>query len=367
MKIMQIIPSLASGGAERIVVDLCNEFVDRVEETYLCITQDPAVSDYGFYLNELSEKVHFKSLNQTKGFHIMNIFRLYKIIRKIKPDIVHLHLGTLLYGYVLSLFFPSIKFFHTIHSLAEKTVANKWLKMTNKFVFQRELIKVIAISDECKQSYSDFYGLNNAYLIYNGRKSVNASALFPEVKNEISQIKGDSGFLFIHIARFHHQKNQQLLIDVFNKLAQDGLDFKLIVLGDWSFCDEAKALKLQACERIYFLGTKTNVQDYLLCADAFCLTSIYEGLPISLLEALSCGCIPICTSVGGIKDVIEDGITGFLAEEADLTSCYSAIKRFVKNGDKIDKHLLVSLFNDRYSIIHTSESHIQLYQSLIKS
>ena len=65
---------------------------------------------------------------------------------------------------------------------------------------------------------------------------------------------------------------------------------------------------------VYFLGKVTNVSDYLLCADAFVLTSIFEGLPISLLEALSAGVIPVCTPVGGIINIVTKNI-GFLSED----------------------------------------------------
>ena len=68
IKILQIIPSLASGGAERFVVDLCNELINQSVEVHLCIVQDPDVKDYGFYRAELSNQVHFHSLYQSKGF-----------------------------------------------------------------------------------------------------------------------------------------------------------------------------------------------------------------------------------------------------------------------------------------------------------
>lgn len=366
MRILQIIPSLASGGAERIVVELCNEQAQQGEEVYLCTVQDPNIADYGFFKKELNKLVHFVSLNQSKGFQLGNVFRLFKIIRTIKPQIVHLHLSTLLYGYFLPLIFPSIRFVYTIHNLAHKTCNSGILKLLNKIFFKYKLIHVITISDECKQSYSDFYTLDNAILLYNGRSLDGKSESFHEVETQLKGLKTSSGdMLFVHIARYHQQKNQSLLIDVFNRLDNEGKEFQLLILGDWSFCNEAKQLKKRACDRIHFLGTKNNVQDYLYCADAFCLTSIYEGLPISLLEALSCGCVPICTPVGGIKDVIQDGVTGYLSDGISVDAYYKSVIRFLESTDKIDKQVLKDYFESKFSIEKTASEHIDFYKGLL--
>jgi len=368
MKILQIIPSLASGGAERFVVDLCNELSAQGEDVYLCIILNPNVADYGFYLPELNKSVHFISLNQNKGFRLKKLWLLYKVLQDVKPNIIHSHLSVLLYVYALALINFRDRFIYTIHNPADKTGTSILFKTLNFIYFSLGFIKVITISEECKFSYEKYYGLRNATLINNGRKKSTPSLTCQEVKDEINQLKkAESDLVFVHVARFHKQKNQELLIRVFNRLANEGLGYILLVLGDWSFCEEAKALAQTANERIHFLGTKKNVSDYLFLADAFCLTSIFEGMPISLLEALSCGCIPVCTAVGGIKDIIEDGVTGFLAKEVSEDAYYEAVERFLKQRESINKEALIQLFNDNYSIELCANKHLELFRSINNS
>jgi len=364
MKILQIIPSLGSGGAERLVVDLCNEMADQGQDVTLCIVQNPEEEDYGFYLHELHESVRFISLNQKKGFTFRNISSLQKMIREISPDIVHVHLSAILYLYVLSLVNLNTCFYHTLHNLAEKTCDNSVLKLMNYFYFSLGIIKVITISEECDISYQKFYKLRNATMINNGRKANLPSINYPSVREEINHLKKqDSDLVFIHVARYHRQKNQELLIRVFNRLEKEGISYLLLVLGDWSFCEEAKELAQTANKNIHFLGTKKNVSDYLFLSDAFCMTSLYEGMPISLLEALSCGCTPVCTPVGGIKDIVQDGITGFLSENLSEDAYYTCIKRYMIQKDNINRKVLIKLFEDKYSIEYCAGHHISLYSS----
>lgn len=367
MKILQIIPSLASGGAERFVVDLCNELNVQGEDVYLCILLNSQDADYGFYLPELNNSVHFIALNQSKGFRLNKIWLLYKLIRDTKPNIVHIHLSIYLYVYFLSLINFRTPFFFTIHSLAEKACHGFHFRLLNFIYYLLGLINVIVISDECKLSYEKFYGLHNATLIYNGRKKNTPSFRYQEVLCEINKLKQNgSDLVFVHVARFEKSKNQKLLIQVFNRLEQEGFNFLLLIIGDWSFCNEAQELAKKANSRIHFLGTKHNVTDYLLLGDAFCLTSIYEGMPISLLEALSCGCTPVCTPVGGIKDIIKDEVTGFLSQDITEYSYYDAIKRFINQRTKIKKDLLIKFFEANYLIEKTASKHISLYNKYKK-
>ena len=140
----------------------------------------------------------------------------------------------------------------------------------------------------------------------------------------------------MNLQKINYQKELEKLL---TRLEKEEKHFQLLVIGDWSFCEEANQLKKKAGERIHFLGTQTNVQDYLYCADAFCLSSVYEGLPISLLEALSCGCVPVCTPVGGIKDVVQNEVTGFLSDSVSEDDYYRAVNRFMESKDKIKEYL----------------------------
>ena len=86
----------------------------------------------------------------------------------------------------------------------------------------------------------------------------------------------------------------------------------LLIIGEGF--DRASELKKLANKNIHFIGIKTNVPDYLYASDAFCLSSNFEGMPISLIEAFACGCPSICTPVGGIVNSVKHGVTGFLSK-----------------------------------------------------
>lgn len=362
MRILQIIPSLGSGGAERFVVDLCNEMAAKGADVHLCLIQNPDERDFGFYLSELNAEVTFTSLNQPKGFRWKNIILLMRLIHTVKPDVIHGHLGVLLYFYFIKLFTLKTKIFFTIHNLAERACPNLLSKILNYLYFKLGLIRVITISKECTQSYHRFYGLKNSNQILNGRLKVLATREYTSVEKEISILKKSSeDLVFVHVARYHDQKNQELLIRVFNRLYSENEKFILLILGDWSFCDEAVRLAQTAEKCIHFLGTKTNVGDYLYLSDAFCLTSVYEGLPISLLEAISCGCVPVCTPVGGITEVVRHEVTGFLSDDVSEPAYYATMKNFMNNRDLIKKETLIQLFDNQYSIEISAKNHLQLF------
>ena len=133
-----------------------------------------------------------------------------------------------------------------------------------------------------------------------------------------------------------------------------------MIVGNGYDCLKGKELQQLACDKIFFLGEKNNVNDYLLCSDAFCLTSKYEGLPISLLEALSCGITPICTAVGGIPDVITDGINGYLSERENIESYCNAIKRFLTKP--LSRNELIDYYKANYSMEVCAQKYEKLYK-----
>lgn len=362
MKIIQLIYSLCSGGAERFVVNLSNELAAMGHDVTLCMLLSSDESKYVFNRQFLSEDVKFVSLGFGQGFSWSKVRRVENFIGNVCPDIVHCHLNVIPYIFRLAVTCPDIRFVHTLHSVAECASGYRMQKAINKWFYRHEKVLPVTISQKCYESYESYYGLNNAHCVLNGCPTPVKTDLFQEVTREVDSFKKDTNTpVFIHVARFHPYKNQKLLIESFNKLDSMGVDFVLLVVGD-GYESEGRLMVDMACNQIHFLGLKKNVTDYLLCSDAFCLTSFNEGLPISLLEALSCGVVPICTRAGGIPDVIEEGVSGLLAKDFDVNSYTDKLVDFVNKPDIINKTILRRSFEQQYSMKVCAEKYISIYK-----
>jgi glycosyltransferase involved in cell wall biosynthesis len=354
MKIVQIIPSLASGGAERITVDISNTQNEHNNKVFL-IQIFKANNLNNFYLNQISSNVQFVNINGKPGkiFELMILIRLFKLLMSFKPDVVHTHIN-LIYSLILKICFPSVKFFHTLHNVANKEcliIKGISLKKVIRLYYKYELIKPITISLESLKSYNDFYGLSNSELIPNGCNVATPTPKFNKVKDEIYSLSLDKkGIVFINIGRFSTQKNHSMLINVFNRLIKEGESLILLIIGSGFDSDEGQKLVNNSSNGIHFLGTRENVTDYLLNSDAFCLTSIWEGMPISLLEALAAGCTPICTPAGGIPNVIANEKLGFISTDFSEIEYYNIVKNYINNRDKIKKSDLINFFNQNFNI-----------------
>lgn len=365
MKIIQLTYNLCSGGAEKFVVDLSNQLAAEGHDVTLCILRTDLDKDSIFNKQFLSEKVKFHSLKLSPGFSPSKCQKVDKYIKSQRPDIVHCHLNVIPYIFKTSIFNRNIKFFHTLHNIAANTGGVGIQYHLNKFFYRHNLIRSVCISRLCQHSYEEYYKLYNAPYIDNGRAIVSPSEKHKDVEKEIiSYKKSQKTKVFIHVARFNKQKNQHLLIDSFNRLSAENVDYTLLVIGRDFDTPDGRKLQDIANDRIHFLGEKDNVSDYLLCSDAFCLSSSYEGLPISILEALSCGVTPICTPVGGIPDVIKNKKNGYLSTGLDPDEYCSAIKQFIEKP--IDKNQLIDFYKTNYSIEVCAKKYESLFNAALK-
>ena len=118
----------------------------------------------------------------------------------------------------------------------------------------------------------------------------------------------------MHIGRFNPQKNHSVIIDAAQKLKEEGLKFVIKLIGGAGNEEQRKQeVKLKGLENeIVFCGLQGNVYPFLQAADCFILPSLYEGMPITLVEAMGCGLPIIASAVGGVSDMIENGKSGIL-------------------------------------------------------
>lgn len=364
MKILHIIYSLESGGLERFVVDLLNEFALTENEVTLCTLRDDSILNNGFYKEEILDSVNYINLKLKPGFKLSNIFVLFKKIKNLQPDIVHCHGNLVNYIFPISIVLKK-KYFYTIHNAARTEVGSKLEFWIRNYFFKRS-INSITISKETSNSFSDFYNHQNFTEIVNGRKTLIKSNDFSSVKLYFDELRRTTSHIFLHIGRCNPQKNQKMLISVFNRLIDEGKQIKLLILGDGFSSKLGVELKSISNENIIYLGIKHNVSDYLYNADAFCLSSIHEGMPISLIEALSCGCTPICTPVGGIVNTIFDGVNGYISKSISEADYYESINKYLNQKEKLSKIKLIDYYKDNFSIENCAEQHIKAYSKVLK-
>lgn len=362
-KIVHIVPSLSRGGAERFVVDLCNELSKRNEVFLISLSHNTEDS----FQNEISENVRLISLGKKPGLDIKVMLKLFNIIKKISPHIVNSHINAFEY-LIPSIIFRFInircKFFHTIHNEADKEVSSQLIFFIRKRLFSLKLVTPITISKTMSKSFQEVYNLYGYdRQVDNGRPYREFSTI---KRDEIREryIVNDQQ-LFVNVARVDGQKNQLNLVRAFKNLRLKGCNAVLLILGNASneeLYNEIIAEIQDECN-IYLLGGVSNVEDYLAACDAFILPSIYEGMPISLIEALSHGCVPICSPVGGMVDMIDDGLNGFLTQGVLSEDISNAIMRFLHNEDKeMIKINAKRSFYDRYSIEKTSLNYLNAYE-----
>lgn len=364
MKIIQIIPSLISGGAERFTVDLSNQFAEMGHEVILLVfVSEPAQN---FYLPEVSGKVRVITFGKKPGFDFKLFFKLYRIVKHEKPDIVQTHLHCLDYMPVCLMLNNSVKYFHVVHTDAFQESQRKLSTMIRKFCFRTKKVCAVTISEESLKSFVEMYGIS-APLIYNGRK-IPSVVNTESVCNEISTfLKTEKTRVIVHVASLRSWKRQDLMARVSKRLEDDGFDFTVLFIGredhDPDFSRKVKELLCSSC---HILGEKSNPLEYLKIADGFALCSEYEGMPISFLEAMAMGAVPVCTPVGGIVNVVNNGENGILSKTVEENDYYEALKRFLSLSVEelnIMKSKAIESFRP-YSIENCATKYLELYDEV---
>jgi len=358
MRILQTISQLGNGGAEKLVVELSNQLNREDDITLLSFRK---VQDWMFFPKRLDKDIDLIELDKQKGFNPIFIYKLYKILKNKKPDIVHIHLiSTLQYFMFLIPYFKNINFIYTIHNEFH-SYDNTFKRLSRFWFFKR--IKFVCLAENIESEYKNAFPELNFYTVYNGISKLKDSLYFHKVKEEVEKIRENQyNKIFIFIGRLAEEKNIPLLLDIFSNLENS----KLLIIGK----DTSEELEFLSyinnnpASNIFYLGAKENIGDYIKSSDALVITSLHEGLPIVALEALSLGVPILSTPVGSLRDLIKNWENGFLSKEIDKESYLKVVKLFLYlNKEEINKikKKNIELFNKKYSIEICTKNYKKIY------
>ena len=360
MKILHIHTKMVSGGIEAIVCNLVNE-MSKNNDVTLCTIFQPSGNDV-FY-NKLDSKVNKITIGKKNfGFSIKEIWKIYRVISKGNYDVVHIHGCFQYYFLAIALLHTKVRFVYTIHSDASKENQTwDWrLFKLKEYMFSHRWMIPVTISEVSQSSFEQLYHCDS-FLIYNG---ISKGKVIPSTLNEIEKLRKTANTkVFLHAGRISKPKNQLVLCKVFKQLVADGKDVVLVIAGSAEEKDIYESLKPYFSDRIVYLGERDDVVSLMADSDAFCLPSLWEGLPVTLLEALSVGCIPVCSPVGGIVNVVQSGVNGLLSKDPSEYEYLSAIRDFLNMADEarnLMKNSALRSFN-KYDIKNCVKRYLQIY------
>lgn len=368
MKIVQVIPHLGEGGAERFVVDLANELSGRHEVVLCTLYDDPSLDVMG---RHLARAVRVIRLGKRRGFDRRISPALASLLRAEKPDVAHSHLLAVNYLAPLSALFPKVRFFHTVHNDAFRETRGQAERAFRSFFFTTRLVRPVTISGASDESFRRAYPFAAPVLIPNGIRPPAAPPPDSPAAEEVRRAMVTPGTkVFVNVARIARQKNQIMLVRAFNRLVAAGHDVALLVVGGPKDAEgEVILAELERIRgpRVRLLGSRPDATDFLPAADGFCLSSAFEGAPISLLEALASGCTPVCSPAGGIPEVICHGRNGYLSAGFDEDSYVGALGEMLAAPDpEAIRAAARASFDGRYDISAAARSYEAAFSARLK-
>lgn len=356
-RVLIVIPTLGIGGGEKLAIDIVlNLNLQKCE--VLLLSLFPKMGTV--FENIIKENgIKIKYLNKKIGFDPKVIIEFAKLVREYKPHIIHTHLNVVPYVLPATIFYGIKNRFHTVHSVANME-STGFLKKLMKVTYRFFSFTPVAICDFVKTTICEEYGLPDERVpcIYNG---VNT-----EMFNRIEKKKNINYFNFITTGRMQHVKNHKLLINAFSDVAKKHENVILTILGDGELrLDIEKQIKeLSLEEKVILKGVVSNVPVELNEADVYIMTSNYEGLPLSVLEAMACGLPIVTTKAGGVIDIVKQDQNGLLIDVGNREQLVKAMSKLIEDVKLRQQFGEVSFnMSKQYDIQVCSKKYENLYLS----
>lgn len=335
--ILFIIPSLEGGGAERVFINLLNQLKAHTQFriTVCCVLKK------GVYVNAIPDGIEVKYLFRSRI--------ICKIVEKITRDLyLDFLLKTRVRRFIKGSFDVGVSFLDSIYSdilfyldsrLGRKVVVlhSSYLTYSNRSRFIRGKYKlklqrryervdtIVSVSNDAQQEFIEAFGrFRDMRVIYNpmNMDQVRQSA------EEYSDHSPDAGLQLLSIGSLIPVKNHMRLLRAAELLAKDNIDFHLRILGKGALQQKLQAFieERELHEYVELKGFVENPYPILKSSDVFVLSSIAEGLPTVLAEAMALGVPVVATNCPGSREILDQGKFGVLTEQDDH-ALYEGLKR----------------------------------------
>lgn len=356
-RICHVISGDLWGGAEAQALALIQGLSARAE---VCVI----VFNRGELLSRIEASRIPVELADEKAYGIPALVcRMHSIFGKWRPRLVHVHgfKENLVAGLAARLRGIPIVRTHHGRGMIGAGKRHTYIERLNAALLADGLIAVSADLAEFLRRCG--LSLRNLHIIRNG-----IPIPAPD-RRPVPAPRGEGAFTVGTIGRLVAVKNHKCLLEAFKRVTDEIDGARLIIVGDGPLAGQLESLAAQLgiSDQVHFAGFQRDVDGYLRRLDVFVLSSLHEGVPISLLEAMSIGVPVVCTRVGGIPEVIADHHNGLLVASDDAESLSAALKKIAADRG-LARRLAEnarSTVSDELSFDRCLQSTISLYSGMI--
>jgi sugar transferase (PEP-CTERM/EpsH1 system associated) len=342
--IVHVLYRLDTGGMEQVAISVINHSGKRYRHAIV------ALAGIGAMRNRIADPaVPCLSLDKKAGKDWGCYFRLWKVLRRLKPDIVQTYnIGTLDVAPVAWLAGVR-RVVHAEHGrdVADPDGTNRRYRTMRRWL-QPFIARYVAVSADLENWLRERVGIASRKVacIPNGIdiERYAGAAGSRELRPLLGAFAPPGTFVVVNVGRLDPVKGQAGLIAAFKLLCDSSpataARLRLVIVGEGACRNslEAHIARLGLHDQVCLLGDRKDVPAILAECDVFALSSVAEGIPLTLLEAMAAGLPIVATRVGGVGEVVLDGVTGTLVEPGNPAVLAQALRGYMEDALRRAQH-----------------------------
>ena len=318
--------SLMSGGAERVLSILSTPFADSYDSVEYVLWLDARYPDIFYKIDPRVKITKISEASHSTGiFSHLKWFRYH--IKEEKPDAILAFMVMINFSVMVSMLFCRFPLYLAERNDPRFFGRNKWLRKLINVMYGFPNVRRVIMQTENNRSYFSKKIKKKTDVIYN--------PIVMDEKYIGCSVRENKEKRIVSVARLEKQKHQHILIRAFSSFLESHPDYTLTFYGDGSIRGELEYLceDLGISSKVFFPGRTKDVYNSIKNASMFIMTSEYEGMSNSLIEAMCLGLPCISTKVSGATDLIRNGENGILIDVDDVIALTEAMSTLAENAE----------------------------------
>lgn len=361
MKILHVITSLYTGGAERLMVDILPLLRDGGEHQVDLLLINGVETPFKKKLEQ--EGIKIFALQMTNDvYHLRVVLRMRRFFCQEQYDIIHTHnTATQMYVPLSRLFLSSkSKLVTTEHSTNSRRRSMWWFKPIDKWMYSR-YDSIVCIANKSQEILEEYIGHRDSIL------TINNGVAIEQFLHPIKDISSQNSFIVTMVAALRVEKDHKTLIKAMKILPQN-YRLRIVGGGPREVADSVKAIchELGLDDRVDFMGLRSDIPVILEESDVIVLSSHWEGLSLSSIEGMASGRPFIASDVDGLREMV--GGVGVLFPHGDDVALAQKIQWLCEHPDEYREIAQRCQEKARqYDISVTASKYLKLYEELLQS